>query len=124
MLARAPKLVLVDDLAHRNRAGSRHSHRSQDVAELLKAGMDVYATVNVQNIESLSDAVDAVTGAAVQEHIPDSVFDGADEVTFLDVEPAELIRRRGEAPGRPFRRAAYRSARNGAAPLRRPPGPG
>ena len=58
--------------------------------------MDVYATVNVQNIESLSDAVDAVTGAAVQEHIPDSVFDGADEVTFLDVEPAELIRRRGE----------------------------
>ena len=60
--------------------------------------MDVYATVNVQNIESLSDAVDAVTGAAVQEHIPDSVFDGADEVTFLDVEPAELIRRRGEAP--------------------------
>ena len=64
VLARAPKLVLVDDLAHRNRAGSRHSHRSQDVAELLKAGMDVYATVNVQNIESLSDAVDAVTGAA------------------------------------------------------------
>ena len=98
VLARAPTLVLVDDLAHRNRAGSRHSHRSQDVAELLKAGMDVYATVNVQNIESLSDAVDAVTGAAVQEHIPDSVFDGADEVTFLDVEPAELIRRRGEAP--------------------------
>lgn len=97
VLARAPTLVLVDDLAHRNRAGSRHSHRSQDVAELLKAGMDVYATVNVQNIESLSDAVDAVTGAAVQEHIPDSVFDGADEVTFLDVEPAELIRRRGEA---------------------------
>ena len=60
--------------------------------------MDVYATLNVQHIESLSDAVAAVTGTAVQERIPDSVFDGADEVTFLDVEPAELIRRLGEAP--------------------------
>ena len=96
-LARAPELVLVDDLAHRNAAGSRHSRRSQDVAELLKAGMDVYATVNVQHIESLSDAVAAVTGAAVRERIPDSVFDGADEVVFLDVEPAELIRRLGNA---------------------------
>lgn len=96
-LARAPELVLVDDLAHRNAAGSRHSRRSQDVAELLKAGMDVYATVNVQHIESLSDAVAAVTGEAVRERIPDSVFDGADEVVFLDVEPAELIRRMGNA---------------------------
>ena len=96
-LAREPELVLVDDLAHRNAAGSRHSRRSQDVAELLKAGMDVYATVNVQHIESLSDAVAAVTGEAVQERIPDSVFDGADEVVFLDVEPAELIRRLGNA---------------------------
>ena len=96
-LARAPDLVLVDDLAHRNAAGSRHSRRSQDVAELLKAGMDVYATVNVQHIESLSDAVAAVTGEAVRERIPDSVFDGADEVVFLDVEPAELIRRLGNA---------------------------
>ena len=96
-LARAPELVLVDDLAHRNAAGSRHSRRSQDVAELLKAGMDVYATVNVQHIESLSDAVAAVTGEAVRERIPDSVFDGADEVVFLDVEPAELIRRLGNA---------------------------
>ena len=96
-LARAPELVLVYDLAHRNAAGSRHSRRSQDVAELLKAGMDVYATVNVQHIESLSDAVAAVTGEAVRERIPDSVFDGADEVVFLDVEPAELIRRLGNA---------------------------
>lgn len=96
-LARAPELVLVDDLAHRNAAGSRHSRRSQDVAELLKAGMDVYATVNVQHIESLSDAVAAVTGEVVRERIPDSVFDGADEVVFLDVEPAELIRRLGNA---------------------------
>ena len=96
-LARAPELVLVDDLAHRNAAGSRHSRRSQDVAELLKAGMDVYATVNVQHIESLSDAVAAVTCEAVRERIPDSVFDGADEVVFLDVEPAELIGRLGNA---------------------------
>ena len=96
-LARAPELVLVDDLAHRNAAGSRHSRRSQVVAELLTAGLDVYATVNVQHIESLSDAVAAVTGEAVRERIPDSVFDGADEVVFLDVEPAELIRRLGNA---------------------------
>lgn len=97
-LARAPKLILVDDLAHRNAPGSRHSRRCQDVTELLKAGIDVYATLNVQQIESLSDAVAAVTGAAMRERVPDSVFDGADAVEFLDIEPSRLVRRLGGAP--------------------------
>ncbi|MBC5580744.1 sensor histidine kinase KdpD [Anaerofilum sp. BX8] len=95
-LARRPALILVDELAHANAAGCRHRKRYQDVETLLRAGVDVYTTVSVQHLESLSDVVASITGAAVQERVPDSVFDSADQVELIDIEPEELIARLGE----------------------------
>ncbi|MGI6013785.1 MAG: DUF4118 domain-containing protein [Oscillospiraceae bacterium] len=92
-MRRRPKLILVDDLAHTNASGCRHSKRYQDVEELLKAGIDVYTTVNVQHIESLNDMVASITGVMVRERIPDSVFDNADQVELVDIEPEDLIER-------------------------------
>ena len=92
-LKRKPQLILLDELAHTNAEGCRHSKRYQDVKELLNAGMDVYATVNVQHIESLNDTVAAITGTLVRERIPDSVFDEAHQVELVDIEPSELLER-------------------------------
>ena len=92
-LKRKPQLILVDELAHTNAEGSRHAKRYQDVQELLNAGIDVYTTVNVQHIESLNDTVASITGVPVRERIPDSVFDQADQVELVDIEPAELLER-------------------------------
>lgn len=92
-LKRQPQLILVDELAHTNAAGCRHLKRYQDIEELLKAGIDVYTTVNVQHIESLNDIVASITGVLVQERIPDSVFDEADQVELVDIEPQDLIQR-------------------------------
>lgn len=92
-LAWKPKLILVDELAHTNLTGSRHDKRYQDVQELLRAGIDVYTTVNVQHIESLNDMVAAITGISVQERIPDRIFDDAGQVELVDIEPEELIER-------------------------------
>ncbi|MGN0972927.1 MAG: DUF4118 domain-containing protein, partial [Aristaeellaceae bacterium] len=92
-LRRKPGLLLVDELAHTNAPGSRHAKRYQDVRELLGAGVDVYTTVNVQHIESLNDTVAAITGAMEPERIPDSMFDQADQVELVDIEPAELLER-------------------------------
>ncbi|MDD5945441.1 MAG: sensor histidine kinase KdpD [Clostridia bacterium] len=92
-LKRKPQLILVDELAHSNAEGCRHTKRYQDVEELLKAGIDVYTTVNVQHIESLNDTVASVTGVLVRERIPDSVFDEADQVELVDIEPRDLLDR-------------------------------
>ena len=92
-LKRKPRLILVDELAHTNAEGSRHAKRYQDVQELLNAGIDVYTTVNVQHIESLNDTVASITGIWVRERIPDSVFDQADQVELVDIEPTELLER-------------------------------
>lgn len=92
-LQRKPQLILVDELAHTNAPGCRHKKRYQDVAELLQAGINVYTTVNVQHIESLNDTVFSITGVTVRERIPDSVFDRADQVEIVDIEPAELMER-------------------------------
>ena len=92
-LERAPQLILVDELAHTCAPGCRHKKRYQDVKELLHAGIDVYTTVNVQHIESLNDMVASITGVIVRERIPDSVFDGADQVELVDIEPGDLIER-------------------------------
>lgn len=92
-LKRKPQLILVDELAHTNAEGSRHTKRYQDVQELLNAGIDVFTTVNVQHIESLNDTVASITGILVRERIPDSVFDQADQVELVDIEPAELLER-------------------------------
>lgn len=92
-LDRKPQLILVDEFAHTNAEGSRHAKRYQDVKELLSAGIDVYTTVNVQHIESLNDMVASIAGILVRERIPDSVFDQADQVELVDIEPAELLER-------------------------------
>ena len=92
-LERAPALILVDELAHSNVAGSRHPKRWQDVEELLAAGIDVYTTVNVQHLETLNDIVSGITGIRVWETVPDHVFDGADEVVLVDLPPDELLLR-------------------------------
>jgi two-component system sensor histidine kinase KdpD len=92
-LARHPRLILVDELAHSNVGGSRHPKRWQDVEELLAAGIDVYTTVNVQHLESLNDIVGHITGIRVRETVPDHVFDQADEVVLVDLPPDELLQR-------------------------------
>lgn len=92
-LRRKPQLILVDELAHQNAQGCRHTKRYQDVEELLQAGIHVYTTVNVQHLESLNDLVSSITGIAVQERIPDHVFDRANQVELVDIEPEELVKR-------------------------------
>jgi len=92
-LARRPTLLLVDELAHTNAPGSRHPKRWQDVEELLAAGINVYTTVNVQHIESFKDVIAQITGVAVQETVPDSIIEGADEVELIDLAPEDLIKR-------------------------------
>lgn len=93
VLERRPQLVLVDEFAHTNAPGSRHNKRYQDVEEILNAGIDVYTTVNVQHIESLCDIVASITGILVRERIPDRMFDLAQEVQLVDIEPQELLKR-------------------------------
>ncbi|MBW8370878.1 MAG: two-component system sensor histidine kinase KdpD [Thiobacillus sp.] len=95
-LARKPALILVDELAHSNVAGSRHPKRWQDVEELLAAGIDVWTTVNVQHLESLNDIVGGITGIQVRETLPDRVFEQADEVALVDLTPDELLQRMKE----------------------------
>lgn len=92
-LQRAPELMLVDELAHSNAAGCRHAKRWQDIEELLARGIDVWTTLNVQHIESLNDVIAQVTGITVQETIPDSVFQSADEIELIDIAPEDLIHR-------------------------------
>ena len=92
-LARRPQLLLVDDLSRRNGPGSRHRRRYQDVQELLKAGVDVYTTLDVPRIESIQDAVSAILGSSPAERVPDRVFDRAGQVTFIDCEPGQLAER-------------------------------
>ncbi len=92
ILARKPRLALVDELAHSNVAGSRHPKRYQDVEELLAAGIDVFTTVNIQHIESLNDVVASFTKVRVRETVPDSVLEDA-EIEIVDIPPDELIER-------------------------------
>ena len=88
-----PSLILIDELAHSNVAGSRHPKRWQDVEELLDAGINVYTTLNVQHLESLNDVVGGITGIRVHETLPDTFFDSADEVVLVDTPADELIGR-------------------------------
>ncbi len=93
LLARKPKIALVDELAHRNAPGSRHERRWQDVIELLDAGIDVYTTINIQHLESLNDVVHRITGVRVSETVPDAVFDRLRDIVLVDLPPRELIER-------------------------------
>ncbi|HEY6191580.1 MAG TPA: sensor histidine kinase KdpD [Bacteroidota bacterium] len=96
ILTRKPRLALVDELAHTNAPGSRHTKRFQDVQEILESGIDVYTTVNVQHLESRADTVAQITGTTVRETVPDSIFDQADEVEIIDIPPDDLLKRLSE----------------------------
>lgn len=93
VLARKPRLVLVDELAHSNVPGSRHPKRYLDVEELLAAGIDVYTTLNIQHVESLNDVVARITRIRVRETVPDSVIERADDIELIDLTPEDLIQR-------------------------------
>ena len=88
-----PQLVLVDELAHTNAPGSRHTKRYQDVEEILDEGIDVYTTLNIQHVDSLNDVVAQITGVVVRETIPDRVIDEANEIELVDLAPPELLLR-------------------------------
>jgi two-component system sensor histidine kinase KdpD len=92
LLARRPRLALIDELAHTNAPGSRHPKRYQDVEELLAAGIDVYSTLNIQHVESLNDVVASFTRVRVRETVPDSILEQA-EIEVVDLPPDELIER-------------------------------
>lgn len=92
-LARKPSLLLLDELAHTNAPGSRHTKRWQDAEELLEAGIEVYTTLNVQHVESLNDVVAQITGVVVRETVPDAVIDAADDIKLVDLPPDDLLER-------------------------------
>src|ERR1700733_3870422 len=110
-LARHAALLLVDELAHTNAPGSRHAKRWEDVAELLVAGINVWATLNVQHLESLNDDIARATGIRPAEPLPDHVLDMADEIELVDLPPAELRRRLEE--GKVYRPENARRALDG-----------
>jgi two-component system, OmpR family, sensor histidine kinase KdpD len=92
-LARAPQLILVDELAHSNAEGSRHGKRWQDVLDLLDAGIDVFTTMNVQHVESLNDVVAHITQVQVRETVPDMLLERAEEIELIDISPEQLLTR-------------------------------
>ena len=95
-LKRRPQLILVDELAHTNAKGCRNEKRYQDVKELLRKGMNVFTTMNIQHLESLNDIVGNITQIEVRERVPDTIFDHADQVEVIDIEPDDLIDRMKE----------------------------
>ena len=93
VLARHPKIVLVDEYAHTNAPGSRNEKRWQDVEELLNAGIDVISTLNIQHLESLNDVVARITGVTQRETVPDAIVRRADQIELIDTTPEALRRR-------------------------------
>jgi two-component system sensor histidine kinase KdpD len=93
IVARAPEIALIDELAHTNVPGSRNEKRWQDVREILDAGIDVISTVNIQHLESLNDVVERITGVKQRETIPDAVVRAAEQVELVDMTPFALRRR-------------------------------
>lgn len=92
-LRRKPSILLVDEFAHTNAPGLRHPKRWNDIDELLDAGINVYTTLNVQHLESVSDLVAGTTGVVVKETVPDSLFDSADDIVLVDLNVDELLKR-------------------------------
>ena len=96
VLARKPRVALIDELAHSNAPGSRHEKRWQDIQELINAGIDVCTTINIQHFESLNDVVAQITGIIVRETVPDLLLDQADDIRLVDITPEELLQRLSE----------------------------
>ncbi len=93
IVERKPAIVVVDDLAHTNRSGSRHAKRWQDVIELLDRGIPVWTSVNIQHMESLAEVVEDLTGVGIPDRVPDSVFDRIDDLRLIDLDPDDLLDR-------------------------------
>ena len=93
ILARAPELCLIDELAHTNVPGTEHAKRHEDIEAVLAAGIDVLSTLNVQHLESLNDHITELSGVRVRETIPDAILARADEVVLIDLTPEALIER-------------------------------
>lgn len=93
IIARHPKVALIDELAHTNVPGSKHTKRYQDVQDILDAGINVVTTLNIQHLESLNDMVASITGVRVRETLPDRILDQADEVELIDISPYALRQR-------------------------------
>jgi len=93
ILARKPKVALIDELAHSNIEGSRFAKRYEDVLLLLDNKIDVLSTINIQHVESLTPRVQALTGVGVREQVPDWVLDRADEIVISDLTPEALVTR-------------------------------
>src|SRR5438876_4565526 len=93
IIARHPQVALIDELAHTNVPGSKHTKRYQDVEEILGAGINVVTTLNIQHLESLNDLVANITGVRVRETLPDWILDQADEVELIDISPHALRQR-------------------------------
>ncbi len=93
VLKRHPEIVIIDELAHTNVPGSRHTKRYMDVEELLRVGIDVYSTLNIQHLESFQDPIEQATGIAVRERVPDTILEEADEVELVDLPPEDLLER-------------------------------
>jgi two-component system sensor histidine kinase KdpD len=105
ILKRKPKVVLVDELAHTNCKGCRHEKRYQDVIEILNAGIDVYTAINVQHLDSRADTVKEITGVSINETVPDSFLDRANEIILIDLPPEELLHRLAQGKIYPQERA-------------------
>jgi two-component system sensor histidine kinase KdpD len=93
IVRRKPAVVLMDEFAHRNVPGSRHTFRYEDVAELLEHGIDVLSTLNVQHLESIAPLAAEITGVVLQETVPDETLRIAEEVVFVDATPVALRNR-------------------------------
>ncbi|MBP1672952.1 MAG: osmosensitive channel signal transduction histidine kinase [Bacteroidetes bacterium] len=96
IIALKPDFVLVDELAHNNAPGSRHLKRYQDIVELLENGINVLTTVNVQHLESRVNTIQDITGIKINETIPDSIIENADEIELIDISPDDLLKRLSE----------------------------
>lgn len=96
IIARKPQIVLVDELAHTNIPGSRHTKRYHDVLELLENGINVYTTLNVQHLESRSEIVSQITGIKIRETVPDEIFENATDIELVDLTTVELLQRLSE----------------------------
>ena len=92
-LSRSPGLMLIDEMAHTNAPNLRHTKRWQDIKEILDRGIDVYTTLNVQHIESLSDSVSKIIYAPIKETVPDSMIEMANTIELIDIPPEELLKR-------------------------------
>jgi len=93
VIRQRPRIALVDELAHTNVPGSRRKKRYEDIEEILKNGIEVWSTVNVQHLDSLNDIVFELTGVKVRETFPDRILERADDIRLIDISPEALLER-------------------------------